>query len=211
MANLELFIGALIAVYVVPGPDMVLVLQTSSGQGRRHAIAISAGLALARAAHVVLAAVGLAVLLKNVSWAFELVRLIGVAYLIFLGIKIARAPSLAPNISATSHVKSKQTYRAAACRGLITNISNPKALLFCSILLPQFVDPQAGNVAAQFFILGIVLVSMGMIFDFLYAMAGIALGNWIDRYPVIETAQRWTFATLLIGFGLRLAVTEHPK
>lgn len=207
MTNLGLFIGALIAVYVVPGPDMVLVLRTSSVQGRRHAIAISAGLALARAAHVALAAAGLAVLLKSVPWAFELVRVVGVAYLIYLGIKIARSPSSTRKMPAASDVKLKQTYRAAASRGLITNISNPKALLFCSVLLPQFVEPQVGNVEGQFFILGIVLVSTGMIFDFLYAIAGIALGNWMDRYPVIEIVQRWTFATLLIGFGLCLAVT----
>ncbi|HWV11463.1 MAG TPA: LysE family translocator [Pseudomonas sp.] len=209
MANLELFIGALVVVYVVPGPDMVLVLQTSSMQGRWHAVATAFGLALARVAHVVLAAVGLAVLLKTVSWAFDAVRLIGALYLIWLGVKIARAPSLIPDGLAPLPVSSRKAYGASACRGLLTNISNPKALLFCSVLLPQFVDATT-DVASQFVFLGGVLVLVGLFFDLLYALLGAALGHWMRRYPLLQTVQRWTFATLLVGFGLRLAVTARP-
>jgi threonine/homoserine/homoserine lactone efflux protein len=210
MANFGMFIGALIAVYLVPGPDMVLVLQTSSTQGRRHALATAVGLGLARAAHVTLAAVGLATLLKTVPWAFEVVRMVGVAYLVWLGIKLVRAPSLVPEISAATPAASAKVYRTAAWRGLMTNITNPKALLFCSVLLPQFVHANAGNVARQFLLLGVVLVAIGLLFDVLYAMAGAALGYWIERHPVVQTVQRWTFAALLIGFGARLAVAGRP-
>jgi threonine/homoserine/homoserine lactone efflux protein len=210
MANLGMFIGALVAVYLVPGPDMVLVLQTSSAQGRWHALATAAGLGLARAVHVTLAAVGLATLLRTVPWAFEVVRMAGVAYLVWLGIKFVRASSLAPEISAATPAVSAKAYRSAAWRGLLTNITNPKALLFCSVLLPQFVHADAGNVAGQFLLLGVLLVVVGLLFDVLYAMAGAALGYWIERHPAVQTVQRWTFAALLIGFGARLAVAGQP-
>ncbi|MEM4988031.1 LysE family translocator [Collimonas sp. H4R21] len=210
MANLGMFIGALVAVYLVPGPDMVLVLQTSSAQGRWHALATAAGLGLARAAHVTLAAVGLATLLRTVPWAFEVVRMVGVAYLVWLGIKLVRASSLVPETSAATSAVSAQAYRTAAWRGLLTNITNPKALLFCSVLLPQFVHADAGNVAGQFLLLGVLLVAIGLLFDVLYATAGAALGYWIERRPVVQTVQRWTFAVLLIGFGARLAVAGQP-
>jgi len=94
---------------------------------------------------------------------------------------------------------------------LLTNITNPKALLFCSVLLPQFVDASSGNVASQFLLLGVILVMTGFLFDALYAVTGAALGYWMKRYPVLQTAQRWTFATLLIGFGVRLAVAGRPQ
>lgn len=210
MANLGMFIGALIAVYLLPGPDMVLVLQTSSTQGRGHALATAIGLGVARAAHVTLAAVGLATLLKTIPWAFEAVRMTGVAYLVWLGIKIARASSLAPEVSTATQAISAHAYRGAAWRGLLTNITNPKALLFCSVLLPQFIHAEAGNVAGQFLLLGAVLVAMGLLFDALYAIAGVAMGYWIARNPVVQTVQRWTFAALLIGFGARLAFAERP-
>jgi threonine/homoserine/homoserine lactone efflux protein len=209
MANLGVFIGALVAVYLVPGPDMVLVLQTASTQGRRQALATAIGLGAARAAHVTLAAVGLAALLKAVPWAFELVRIIGVVYLVWLGLKLARASSLAPDLESAA-ASTSSAYRAAMWRGLLTNITNPKALLFCSVLLPQFVDASAGHVGAQFLLLGTVLVALGLAFDVLYALAGGAMRQWMQRRPFAETLQRWTFAAMLIGFGARLALVARP-
>ncbi|ANH66925.1 LysE family translocator [Mitsuaria sp. 7] len=209
MANLGVFIGALVAVYLVPGPDMVLVLQTASTQGRRQALATAVGLGAARAAHVTLAAIGLAALLKAVPWAFELVRIIGVVYLVWLGLKLARASSLAPELESAA-ASTSSAYRAAMWRGLLTNITNPKALLFCSVLLPQFVDASAGHVGAQFLLLGTVLVALGLAFDVLYALAGGAMRQWMQRRPFAETLQRWTFAAMLIGFGARLALVARP-
>ncbi|WP_431258108.1 LysE family translocator [Roseateles chitinivorans] len=210
MANLGVFIGALVAVYLVPGPDMVLVLQTASTQGRRQALATAIGLGVARAAHVTLAAIGLAALLKAVPWAFELVRLVGVVYLVWLGLKLARASSLTADLDDSTVASSSRAYRAAMWRGLLTNITNPKALLFCSVLLPQFVDAGAGPVGMQFLVLGVVLVALGLAFDILYAFVGGAMRQWMQRRPFAETLQRWTFAAMLIGFGARLAVAARP-
>ncbi|WP_153772766.1 LysE family translocator [Pseudomonas sp. MNR3A] len=211
MANLELFIGALVAVCLVPGADMVLVLHTSSTQGRAYAVATAVGLAIARAVHVTLAALGLAVLLKTVGWAFELVRVVGVVYLIWLGLRIARAPSLVPDLNDAHMPVARRAYGTAVWRGLLTNISNPKALLFCSVLLPQFIDASVGEVGGQFLLLGVVLVIVGLLFDLFYAMIGAALGYWMARNPKVEVVQRWTFASLLIGFGLRLALIGRPQ
>ncbi|WP_431266192.1 LysE family translocator [Roseateles chitinivorans] len=210
MANLGVFIGALVAVYLVPGPDMVLVLQTASTQGRRQALATAIGLGAARAAHVTLAAIGLAALLKAVPWAFELVRIVGVVYLVWLGLKLARASSLTADMDDNTVASSSRAYRAAMWRGLLTNITNPKALLFCSVLLPQFVDAGVGPVGMQFLVLGVVLVALGLAFDILYAFVGGAMRQWMQRRPFAETLQRWTFAAMLIGFGARLAVAARP-
>ena len=206
MADLWMFIGALAVAYLVPGPDMALLLQTGALRGRAYALATAVGLALARAAHVALAALGLAALLRTAPWAFELARLAGAAYLVRLGIGILRARSLASQETATPGSGKSPSYGAAIRRGLLTNLLNPKALLFCSVLLPQFIRPEHGDVAGQFFWLGAILVGVGIAFDVLYAGAGAALGRWVARRPIAQALQRWVFASLLIGFAARLAI-----
>lgn len=210
MGELGMFIGALVVVYLVPGPDMVLILQSSATSERRAAFATATGLALARVAHVTLAALGLAALLTTSPMTFEVVRFTGAAYLVWLGIQIMLAPSLVPAAEATQNPSRAHSPRAAFYRGLLTNILNPKALLFCSVLLPQFIQPGQANVAGQFVLLGVILVGVGLAFDLVYASAGFVLCRWIARHPLVDTLQRWVFATMLIGFGLRLVFSPRP-
>lgn len=209
MSDLLIFVGALAVAYMVPGPDMILIMQTGAIQGRLQALATVSGLAAARAAHVVLAALGLAALLQTAPLVFDAVRLIGAAYLVWLGVAILRARSLVPEAEDTPAIGWRHTYLGAARRGLLTNITNPKALLFCSVLLPQFVRPENGAVPEQFALLGAILVAIGICFDLIYAGVGTVLGTWIARYPVAQVAQKWLFGAVLIGFGFRLAFLQR--
>lgn len=210
MVELWIFIGALTVAYLVPGPDMVLLLQTGTVRGPWHALATAIGLGAARGTHVALAALGLATLLRTAPIAFEIVKFGGSIYLVWLGVGILRAHSLLPEQAA--HTTNRPaTYRNDIGRGLLTNILNPKALLFCSVLLPQFIDPAEGSVAAQFLFLGIVLVGVGFAFDAVFAFAGSALGRFLLRHPIAQAIQKWLFASLLIGFGARLAFSGRPQ
>lgn len=209
LGDLWVFIGALAVVYLVPGADMVLILQTATFWGRAQAFAVAIGLGHARAVHVLLAAIGLAALLRRAPWAFEIVRVAGAAYLIWLGVGILRMRSLSSAgepILARDDIRSRS---AAARRGFLTNLLNPKALLFCSVLLPQFIRPDQGSVPGQFLALGAVLVGIGLVFDLAYAGAGVLLSRWLARHPLIEIFQRWTFALLLMGLGMHLALSQH--
>ena len=96
--------------------------------------------------------------------------------------------------------------RAAFVKGLLTNLLNPKALLFCSVLLPQFVRPEAGPVALQMIELGVVLLAVGMCFDLTYAVGAARIARWMRAHPLAQTLQRWTFSAALIGFALRLSL-----
>lgn len=203
LSGVGMFIGTLAVAYLVPGPDMVLVLQTGAVRGRTVALLTAAGLALARCVHVALAALGLAALLETAPVLFEAVRLASAAYLVWLGVSLARAPSLIP--PDTHGMETAPSALSAMVRGMVTNISNPKALLFCSVLLPQFINPAAGSVTTQFVVLGLVLVALGVVFDAFYACAGGRLGGWLARHPAAMAVQRWAFALLLIGFAARLA------
>ncbi|MGY4820243.1 LysE family translocator [Pseudomonas chlororaphis subsp. piscium] len=207
MAQLWMFFLALAVVYLLPGPDMILLLQTGARQGKGLALATAAGLAIARGCHVALAALGLAALFKAAPWTFEVVRLGGAAYLLWLGVQCLRA-NLLPSLQ-DGEAASALRWREAIRRGLLTNLLNPKALLFCSVLLPQFIDPQAGPVSAQFASLGLLLVLVGLLFDSAYALAGAWIGRWLAHNRAAQRVQQWLFGSLLIGFALRLTFVQQ--
>lgn len=208
MAGLWLFFMALAVVYLLPGPDMILLLQTGARQGKGAALATALGLGVARGCHVALAALGLAALFKTAPWTFDVVRLVGAAYLLWIGVQCLRTTML-PSLNGTDATTEKPHWREAIQRGLLTNLLNPKALLFCSVLLPQFIEPHAGPVLAQFATLGVMLVGVGLLFDSAYALVGAALGRWLQRSPSAQRVQQWLFGSLLIGFAVRLTFVQQ--
>ena len=200
----SLFVTALVVVYLLPGPDMILVWQTGVAEGRVRASVVALGLAAARAVHVALAGFGLAAVFHTLPWTWEVARLTGAAWLVHLGAGVWRATAVDfahPDASAVP-----RGLAGAFGRGLATNLLNPKALVFCSMLLPQFVRPDLGAVDMQFLRLGAVLVALGLAFDLLYGLSGARMSEWLDERPRLARAQRGVFAALLIGFGLRLAL-----
>ncbi|WP_206956848.1 LysE family translocator [Trinickia acidisoli] len=202
------FIVALIVVYAIPGPDMALILQTSIARGTRKGLTAAGGLAVSRATHVTLSACGVAALLKAAPWLYEIVRYGGAAYLAYIAIQIFRSPvfALQPESAVTGPAHEGGELRQAFVKGLLTNLLNPKALLFCSVLLPQFIRPAAGPVALQVTELGVILLLVGALFDTLYAVGAARIATVLHKYPLAQTLQRWTFSAALIGFALRLSL-----
>jgi threonine/homoserine/homoserine lactone efflux protein len=202
---LIVFVAALLIVYAVPGPDMALLLQTSIGRGARTGFATAGGLGLARATHVTLSACGVAALLRSAPWLYEVVRYGGAVYLAWIAVQIFRSPVFAlPEGGILT--AGPRPLRTAFVKGLLTNLLNPKALLFCSVLLPQFVRPEAGPVALQMIELGAVLVAIGACFDITCAIGAARIAGWMRSHPLAQTLQRWTFSAALIGFALRLSL-----
>jgi threonine/homoserine/homoserine lactone efflux protein len=199
------FIAALIVVYAIPGPDMALVLQTSIARGARRGLAAAGGLAVSRATHVTLSACGVAALLKTAPWLYDVVRYGGACYLGYVAFQIFRSPVFELSAGAPA-MQAQAPWRAVFVKGLLTNLLNPKALLFCSVLLPQFVRPAAGPVALQVIELGLVLVVVGMAFDTIYAFGAARVSNLLRAHPFAQTLQRWTFSAVLLGFALRLSL-----
>ena len=159
MASLWLFFLALAVVFLLPGPDMILLLQTGARQGRGAALATAIGLGIARGCHVALAALGLAALFKAAPWTFEVVRLAGAAYLLWIGIQCLRS-TLVPNLNGGDVAQTQGQWREAVRRGLLTNLLNPKALLFFVGLLAAMVTPQVGSLTRGLLILELFLLSL---------------------------------------------------
>jgi threonine/homoserine/homoserine lactone efflux protein len=113
-----------------------------------------------------------------------------------------------PSLTGADPTVGKPMMAAAVRRGLLTNLLNPKALLFCSVLLPQFIN-QGEPVLGQFATLGVILVAVGFLFDSAYALTGAALGRWLQRSPSAQRLQQWLFGSLLIGFAMRLTFVQQ--
>ncbi|WP_423762160.1 LysE family translocator [Burkholderia sp. NLJ2] len=201
---LLIYLAALAAIYAVPGPDMALVLQTSIGRGVRPGMAAAAGLSLARTAHVTLSACGVAALIRSAPWLYEVIRYGGALYLAYVAIQVFRSPVFA--LGDSDAAATADVLRQSFVKGLLTNLLNPKALLFCSVLLPQFVRPEAGPVVVQMFELGALLVAAGVCFDLACVFGASRIAAWMRAHPLAQTVQRWTFSAALIGFALRLSM-----
>jgi threonine/homoserine/homoserine lactone efflux protein len=197
------FIGALAVVYAVPGPDMALVLQTSTSRGIRHGVANTVGLAIARATHVTLSACGVAALLKASPGLYEGVRIAGAFYLGFVAIQIFRSRGFGLDADGAD-VGAAPPLRSSLAKGMLSSLLNPKALLFCSVLLPQFVDPQGAPVWSQVTALGAVLVLTGIAFDLTYVFGASRLTSFLRHSPRAERLQRWSFAAVLMAFAVRI-------
>lgn len=202
---LLVFIGALAVVYALPGPDMALVLQTSTTRGLRHGLATAAGLAVARSAHVTLSACGVAALLRSAPWLYDGVRVAGALYLAYVAIQIFRSPGFGLGTE-SRHTGVEPPLRHAFGKGILSSILNPKALLFCSVLLPQFVVPVQGAVWLQVLELGVVLVVCGIVFDVTLATGAARISGWLHSHPRAQAVQRWTFSTALLAFAVRLSL-----
>jgi threonine/homoserine/homoserine lactone efflux protein len=201
---LFMFIVALIIVSALPGADMALVMQTSMSRGAKSGFSAAVGLGIARATHVTLSACGLAALLRNAPWLYEAVRYVGAVYLMWIAVQIFRAPAFAlPDDAGVPAVRSR---RADFAKGLLTNLLNPKALLFCSVLLPQFIRPEAGSVWLQVLQLGVLLVAVCALFDVIYVLGAARIAVWLRKHPLAQTVQKWAFSSALVGFALRLSL-----
>lgn len=176
-ALLTVYLSALVAVYLAPGPDMALVLAVAGSSGARTGLLTALGIAASRFLHVMASGLGLAALLVAHPTLLAAVRGLGAAYLLWLGWKLWRAT---PGTAQTARSEALGPL-AAMRRGLFTNLLNPKALLFCGLLLPQFASPERGPLLPQFALLGLILVAVGLAFDTVYALAASGLARRLAR------------------------------
>jgi threonine/homoserine/homoserine lactone efflux protein len=203
--TLLLFMMAALALNVTPGPDMLYVVARSVGEGRAAGVISSLGIAAGSLVHTLAVALGLAGLLRAVPIAFEIVKWVGAAYLIWLGVRALRTRG-----SATEHAAvTPASRRAIFGQGMLTNVLNPKVALFFLAFLPQFVDPERGSVALQIIALGLLFNTSGTIVNVLVAVLASGAGAWSRRRFGESPLLRRVTGVLFIGLGVRLALLER--
>lgn len=199
IAILPLYLSALAAVYLLPGPDMALVIATGAARGRRLALVTSLGIALSRALHVLMSGAGLAALMAAHPLLLDIVRWVGAAYLLYLAAQVLRSDM---RLDAAGSDRSESSPRSCFLRGFLTNLMNPKALLFCGLFLPQFVSAAHGPVLMQFLWLGAILVAAGLAFDCVYAVAAARVGKKMQGKT--SPLKKWLLPSVLVLMAGRL-------
>ncbi len=207
---LVLFFVADILLVLTPGPDWVYVMTRAIAGGRHSALFSVGGVCAGYFAHAVLAALGLAALLRSSGFAFELVRYAGAAYLVYLGARMILAKGAGLGPGGGGGVVGPEPGPAVLGQGFLTAFLNPKGLLVFLSLLPQFVAPGAALPAAlQLLVLGSVhTASCAVVYGAVGLGAG-RLGDVMRGRLGLARAVRWVTGSVLIVLGLRLAVPGY--
>ena len=201
--TLALFCAAALALIVVPGPAVTYVVAQSIDRGRRAGLVSVLGIACGGLVHVAAASAGLSALIASSASAFTVVKLVGAAYLIAIG--IAR-------LAGRGEARSEREGRRAPhlfVQGAVVNVLNPKTALFFLAFLPQFVDPGRGTVAAQVALLGTVFVLLAVLSDSTYAVVASALAGRIRASGRAQQVKRYVSGGIFVALGLSAAAARR--
>jgi threonine/homoserine/homoserine lactone efflux protein len=201
---MTLFLVAALIILVVPGPAVLYITARSIDQGRLAGVVSVLGVAAGSLVHVCAAALGISALLLSSAIAFSIVKYLGAAYLIYLGI---RKLLVREELRAIEE-RSGQRLSRIFLQGVLVNVLNPKTALFFFAFIPQFVDPARGSVALQIVLLGGLFAVMGIFSDGLYAVLAGTLGKWLKGNLRVLRAQRYFAGTVYIGLGLTTAFAD---
>lgn len=203
--TLSVFAAAVLVLLMSPGPNMAFVVAHGVSHGWRGGVAAAVGIGAADLALTALTAAGVTAVVTQWPPAFDLIRLAGALYLLWMAWGALRSPGLLRNRPAE-----RGSLASVALRAMLNSLFNPKALLFFMVFLPQFVDADRGGVAQQLLALGGVLTAIAVVF---HAALG-ALGGAVHRLmPHNPVAARWRsrgMALVLLLLAVRLALLSKP-
>jgi RhtB (resistance to homoserine/threonine) family protein len=201
-----LFLAAGVLLNLTPGPDTAYILGRSIAQGREAGIASALGICVGSIFHTCAAALGLSAILATSAVAFGAIKLLGGAYLIFLGLKMIF--DRRGQLSVPSKFR-RHTTSAAFRQGVLTNVLNPKVALFFLAFLPQFIDPAPGTRIFAFLFLGLTFVTTGTTWCLILAWFASVFSN---RLRTNETVAQWltrTAGALFVFLGMRLVTVKQ--
>ncbi|MGA3287419.1 MAG: LysE family translocator [Bacteroidota bacterium] len=198
------FITASIVIILSPGPAQALVLTRTISEGRKAGIITAIGLNTATFVHAIAAAVGLSAILATSATAYTIVKYLGAAYLIYLGIKAFSKQERGKTSASTPGRGSTGPFAKA----FITGVLNPKVALFFLAFVPQFVDPRRGWVILQFITLGAILAILDIVYESLLAIFVASMSTRFTQGGKFSVWRQRITGTVLIGLGVRLFFME---
>jgi len=200
------FAAVSFAAAIAPGPDILLISSRAVARGWLGGAAAALGVVTGLSVHIALAATGLTALFASSAGAFEVIRWAGVGYLLYLAWGLWRDQGAEAETPAGAPARG---YSRLFVQGVLTNLLNPKAMLFFFALLPQFVDPARGPVAAQIAVLGLELIVIALAVFLAVAYAAGALGRSLSRSARLMRLQNRVFSGALAGTAIWLALSER--
>jgi threonine/homoserine/homoserine lactone efflux protein len=204
-STLALFTVAAATLLVIPGPSVLYIVSRSLDQGRAAGLASVGGIHVGTLVHVAAAALGLSALLVSSATAYNAVRFVGAAYLIWLGARrlLARDEDERPEADDRPR---RLGLRRVFAQGIVVNVLNPKTALFFFAFLPQFVDTSRGSVPFQVVVFGVAFVLLGVVSDGSYALLAATGAGWLRHRPGVGRASRLVSGGVLISLGVTTAL-----
>jgi threonine/homoserine/homoserine lactone efflux protein len=199
-----LFVAAGVLLNLTPGQDTFYILGRSISEGTRSGVASALGITVGSLFHTAMAAVGLSAVLATSASAFAAVKLLGAAYLVYLGVRMFM----------TANTGERRRLRGAGALGsfrdgILTNVLNPKVALFFLALMPQFIAPDSKTKVAAFVALGLTFVATGTVWCLVLAVSAGKLRDFFTRHPAgLKNVSR-VAGGLFVVLGLRLAVSRQ--
>lgn len=205
-SQLAIFVAASVALLITPGPAVLYIITRSLDQGRMAGLVSVLGIQCGTLFHIAAAALGLSALLLSSTLAFNIVKYLGAAYLIYLGIRkyLEKEPAEEIEIEV-------QPLRRIFYQGMVVNLLNPKTALFFFAFLPQFINPAAGSVSGQILLLGVGFVGLALLSDGTYALLAGSLRPLLRGSQQVVRRQRYFAGTMYIALGLTAAFVGHRK
>ena len=206
--HLVVFVGVSAVVILLPGPDTAVVTKNILLSGRRAGLGTSIGVCTGLSVWTLAAALGVASVLRASEAAFTALKLVGAAYLVWLGVQAFRAARHAAEPPAAAERRTTvATSRRGFRQGLLSNLANPKIAVFFTSLLPQFVDP-GRSVLLPFLLLGLIFVLMTFAWLCTYSLLAARAAASLQR-PRVKAALDRITGTILIAVGIRLALARR--
>ena len=198
------YLAVLLGFVFIPGPAVILTLARASTSGTRVGIATGLGIAVGDLVHTAMAVVGLSAVILASAFLFTLVKYLGAAYLVYLGIRAILEKAQPDAAFGALRITPGQALRQA----VLAEVLNPKSALFFLAFLPQFVRPENGAVALQLTILGVLFVLVGLLSTLVFATCAGWFGAFLRRNPAVVRWQGKVVGAIYIALGARLALQE---
>lgn len=189
----------------IPGPATLLTVARATSSGTKVGIATGVGIAAGDVVHTFMAIIGISAVIAASATLFSIVKYLGAAYLVYLGIQAILAKTPSDPTARALPITAQKAFRQA----ILAEVLNPKTALFFLAFLPQFVRPENGSVALQLMVLGIVFVLMGLLSTVAFAASAASLGNFLRRNPVVLKWQGKVVGGIYCALGVRLALQER--
>ncbi|MEO8018928.1 MAG: LysE family translocator [Pseudomonadota bacterium] len=202
--ELVLFALAALVMVLTPGPNMIYLVSRSLCQGRKAGVTSLLGVAAGFLVHMFAAAVGLTAVFMAIPLAYELLKILGAAYLLWLAWQAVR-PGARTSPFEPRALTADSPLRLFAM-GFLTNALNPKIAVFYLSVFPQFVSPENGSVFGQSLQLGLVQIAVSFSVNLVLILSAARLAAWFAINPLWLAVQRWIMGFVLAGLAVRLAL-----
>lgn len=201
--RLALFLSAALVLALTPGPGMLYVLGRTIHAGRRKGVLSSMGTLVGGSVHLLAAAFGLSIVLATSAIAFSVVKYVGAAYLVYLGVVMLRSRNMDVEVE-----EEKGETRGHFLQGIWTQVLNPKTALFFLSFIPQFVSTSRGHLIVQFLMLGSISVALNTTADLLAVFLAGAVAHKLRDNPGFTRRQRTASGVGMIGLGVYVATSK---